>query len=543
MAGEDGWRCRSLQTVAVLLLLCTLAPSLTCFSLWGLSRNDQQDKVVSEASAVEIRTGSILFNGKELNSESGSPSAAATNDDGLPHVVTDQPEGSGMFAETLQLNEVMANEGAWKRLNPALRCGQTKMKFKAMGPGAADLQLNIGNEHPLPLTQLPESCGHSLQQSTLGLVLVAPYDGCNVIQENGNYVVSMTWLEAEVKLTCPILQSPDATPAQHPWKRPVPHRPSSFYHPKRHVTRQTGKWREATMGVREGTIVFGRGAESHVANGNRKAPSNASAVEDERAYQADSAGLLNGQAQDTSPKEASWKRMAPSLQCGGDQMKFRAVGPGASQFAVDQGNAHPMPLSQVPSTCGYTMQRNSLALVMLVPYDGCNMVQEGGSYMLPMLWQGIPVSLWCNKPPATTSAQPQDPVPMVQFPGYPPFYPWYLPGPLPTPAETTTTTQKMTTKPTTTQSQFPQLPKFPPYGPQVPKFPPYGPQLLPFPPYGPQIPYGPYPPYPFPQFIPPFAPKYPTSKPETTTVTPEPTRQTTATKGKTDSSGAISIKC
>jgi len=29
--------------------------------------------------------------------------------------------------------------------------------------------------------------------------------------------------------------------------------------------------------------------------------------------------------------------MAPSLQCGWDQMKFRAVGPGASQFAVEQG--------------------------------------------------------------------------------------------------------------------------------------------------------------------------------------------------------------
>ncbi|XP_034469744.1 uncharacterized protein LOC117778350 [Hippoglossus hippoglossus] len=451
----------------------------------------------------------------------------------------------------------MANEGAWKRLNPALRCGQTKMKFKAMGPGAADLQLNIGNEHPLPLTQLPESCGHSLQQSTLGLVLVAPYDGCNVIQENGNYVVSMTWLEAEVKLTCPILQSPDATPAQHPWKRPVPHRPSSFYHPKRHVTRQTGKWREATMGVREGTIVFGRGAESHVANGNRKAPSNASAVEDERAYQADSAGLLNGQAQDTSPKEASWKRMAPSLQCGGDQMKFRAVGPGASQFAVDQGNAHPMPLSQVPSTCGYTMQRNSLALVMLVPYDGCNMVQEGGSYMLPMLWQGIPVSLWCNKPPATTSAQPQDPVPMVQFPGYPPFYPWYLPGPLPTPAETTTTTQKMTTKPTTTQSQFPQLPKFPPYGPFQP-FPHYHwplptpaettttqkmmtkptttqsqfpqvPQLPKFPPYGPQFPpYGPF--QPFPHYHWPLPGPLPT--PAETTTTQKMTTKPTTTQSQ-----------
>lgn len=29
--------------------------------------------------------------------------------------------------------------------------------------------------------------------------------------------------------------------------------------------------------------------------------------------------------------------MAPSLLCGGDQLKFRAMGPGASHFAVEQG--------------------------------------------------------------------------------------------------------------------------------------------------------------------------------------------------------------
>lgn len=29
--------------------------------------------------------------------------------------------------------------------------------------------------------------------------------------------------------------------------------------------------------------------------------------------------------------------MAPSLLCGGDQLKFRAMGPGASHFTVEQG--------------------------------------------------------------------------------------------------------------------------------------------------------------------------------------------------------------
>ncbi|CAK6969460.1 proteoglycan 4-like isoform X2 [Scomber scombrus] len=148
--------------------------------------------------------------------------------------------------------------------------------------------------------------------------------------------------------------------------------------------RKTDRRKEAdaarTISVQEGKIVFGKVFEkgsslsSQVIDEN-KSSSNAS-VEDDTAYQADFAGWFKGQTQDASNREASWKRMAPSLQCGGDQMKFRAVGPQASGFAVEQGNATSMALSQVPSTCGYSMQRNSLALVMLVPYDGCNMVQE-----------------------------------------------------------------------------------------------------------------------------------------------------------------------
>lgn len=37
-----------------------------------------------------------------------------------------------------------APEAAWKRLKPTLSCDQNKMKLKAMGPGAAYLQLDMG---------------------------------------------------------------------------------------------------------------------------------------------------------------------------------------------------------------------------------------------------------------------------------------------------------------------------------------------------------------------------------------------------------------
>lgn len=83
------------------------------------------------------------------------------------------------------------------------------------------------------------------------------------------------------------------------------------------------------------------------------------------------------------------------------------MGPGLSSFAVEQGDltvlslkfttqvfspmialthneilfphterAPAMPLTQIPATCGYNMQRNALGFAMYAPYDGCNMIQE-----------------------------------------------------------------------------------------------------------------------------------------------------------------------
>ncbi|XP_074507331.1 uncharacterized protein LOC141777188 isoform X2 [Sebastes fasciatus] len=322
-----------------------------------------------------------------------------------------------------------------------------------------------------------------------------------------------------------------------------------------------------TRGVQEGEIVFGR---AYVKGSGLESPA-ADGTKDEAAYQADFAGWSKGQTQDTSSREAFWKRMATSLQCGGNQLKFRAVGPGASQFAVEQGNAPPVPLAQVPSTCGYNMQRNPLGLVMLVPFDGCNIVQEGGSYVLPMRWQGIPVSLWCPKPaaPALTTAAPvpetsQAPVPepttntkkpgipqLPQYPFFPPFYPYFRPPfPVTTAAPTTTTNPTTTTTakpavgkpaaPSAAPSAAPAPPSavpFPFYPPFYPPFPWPGPSpaaAKPMPkPQPPQFPpYMPfYPPYhPLPQFLPPY-PQYPTPKPITTT-TPTTTKTTTTTKPK-----------
>lgn len=49
-----------------------------------------------------------------------------------------------MLEQTSQLEDAMAKEAAWRRLKPYLHCGQNKMKLKAMGPRAADIQLDMG---------------------------------------------------------------------------------------------------------------------------------------------------------------------------------------------------------------------------------------------------------------------------------------------------------------------------------------------------------------------------------------------------------------
>lgn len=98
MAGEAGRGRRSRPSVAVILVLYALARTLTCFSLQGLSKNVKQDKLINEATVMEVRTGSILFNGKVLDSHLESSSAAtAIGNDVLLKIDLDQSDDKGMF--------------------------------------------------------------------------------------------------------------------------------------------------------------------------------------------------------------------------------------------------------------------------------------------------------------------------------------------------------------------------------------------------------------------------------------------------------------
>ena len=97
MGGEEGRGHRSWPAVAVLLVLCGLARTLTCFSLRGPSGDVKQDKVVGEAAVMGLRRGSILFNGKALDSLFKSASSAAATIDGMLNMDLTKSDGESDF--------------------------------------------------------------------------------------------------------------------------------------------------------------------------------------------------------------------------------------------------------------------------------------------------------------------------------------------------------------------------------------------------------------------------------------------------------------
>ncbi|XP_037538197.1 uncharacterized protein LOC119415124 isoform X2 [Nematolebias whitei] len=213
---EGRARCRVWQIIAATVLMCSLASCLIYFSLQRISKVGKQDEDIVEGNALEVKRGSIFFKEKELDYQSDS--AAATEN------ALTQPDH--------EVVDDMAN-AAWGLLNAKLQCGSNEFKFKATGPGAADIQLEMENGKRLPLIQVPKECGFSVKQTALGLLVTVSYDGCSVKQENGTYSLLMKWREDDVKITCTLLETPDKTLSTSESTHPL--MPQRLHRSKRHL--------------------------------------------------------------------------------------------------------------------------------------------------------------------------------------------------------------------------------------------------------------------------------------------------------------------
>ncbi|XP_067310262.1 histone-lysine N-methyltransferase 2D-like [Pseudorasbora parva] len=131
---------------------------------------------------------------------------------------------------------------------------------------------------------------------------------------------------------------------------------------------------------------------------------------DETAYQSDDSGWMKlqplwGQVYGPNtmytPTVERLLDMKPKVDCVGDMMKLTVHGreaPFGSSFLIDRGSLQPLPLSQLPSECGHRFLRTWRDFAFIIPYDGCYVSQEKNTFVLPLLWWGLPVKMSCSSP-------------------------------------------------------------------------------------------------------------------------------------------------
>lgn len=101
--------------------------------------------------------------------------------------------------------------------------------------------------------------------------------------------------------------------------------------------------------------------------------------------------------------DAKLKRLNPSVQCSNHSMTLKVKRNGAPSFLVDSGEGPPVPLSNMPSNCGFSVRRSRRDVLFVAPYQGCHVTQQEGNYVLPLRLWGTPVTMSCPIAPPPPS--------------------------------------------------------------------------------------------------------------------------------------------
>nr|XP_023652436.1 uncharacterized protein LOC111835900 [Paramormyrops kingsleyae] len=97
------------------------------------------------------------------------------------------------------------------------------------------------------------------------------------------------------------------------------------------------------------------------------------------------------------------QQLGLSVQCRHDGMSLKLKGNRVSHLLVDRDGAPPVPLSQLPSHCGFSVRRARRDVTLVAPYNGCHVTRQRGYYTLPLHVWGIPVMMSC---PVSSSSSP-----------------------------------------------------------------------------------------------------------------------------------------
>ncbi|XP_029549204.1 extensin [Salmo trutta] len=96
-----------------------------------------------------------------------------------------------------------------QHMGPAVQCSNDAMTLRVKGGRAPRFLVDGGDGFPVfPLSRMPTHCGFSVKRSRRDVMFVAPYRGCHVTQEGGNYVLPLRLWGAPMTMSCPVASPP-----------------------------------------------------------------------------------------------------------------------------------------------------------------------------------------------------------------------------------------------------------------------------------------------------------------------------------------------
>ncbi|KAL4647893.1 hypothetical protein GN956_G8881 [Arapaima gigas] len=87
--------------------------------------------------------------------------------------------------------------------------------------------------------------------------------------------------------------------------------------------------------------------------------------------------------------------LKPVVECGNNMMTLSARRGGNAHLFIARENGPPLSILELPSNCGYSVKITWQDLTLKAPYNGCYVVKENDSYVLRLVWWGVPVEMVC----------------------------------------------------------------------------------------------------------------------------------------------------
>lgn len=143
--------------------------------------------------------------------------------------------------------------------------------------------------------------------------------------------------------------------------------------------------------IQSGSLVIGSsGSTSETEDGLLK-KTNDEHLGDTNGYQSDQPAMIEG----SRLAMLRLRRLSPSVQCHNDSMSLQIKGSQVPNFLVETSEEGLVPLSQLPSSCGYSVRRGRRDLSLSADYDCCNVQQQGNTYVLPLRLSDVTMKVVC----------------------------------------------------------------------------------------------------------------------------------------------------